>query len=176
ERSPAWSDNPHPMAVAKAHCGKFLWHRRVRLSRAKHDQDCNERESDRDVLLLPLDNERLLRQPCPFEKVRCQTKLGRRDPGAACAPPFHREGRLSQPELFPKAPYQGCIRHLTSRAAFARLTGIEQCPRQSFLAGGGQDRDWCGPSNIRDFLSGWCAKVFQYPCKSRLVATSISPS
>src|ERR1043166_4510856 len=127
-----------------------------------HDRGCNERESDRGVTSSPFGNERLLRQSVPFEQERCPKKPEHQDLLVACRPPFH-SGRLPRPpDLFPEAPYRDCTRHPTSRAAFAKPTGNERCCRRSCLSAEEQDRDLCGPSSIRDFLRGCCAKAFQY--------------
>src|SRR4029077_5961951 len=157
---------------ATVHSGKPEWHCRVRLSPVTHDRVRNERESDRGVTSLPFGNERLLRQSGPFEGEHRPTKPEHPDPLVACPLPFHSGGAPRPPALLPKAPYRDCTRDPTSRAAFARPTGNEQCPRRGFLFGEGQGRDSCGPSSIRGFLREWWAKAFQYRRMSRLAATS----
>ena len=176
ERSPALCDNPHPKGGARVHSGKLGWHCPVHLFPATHDRDCNERGSDRGVTSLPFGNERSLRQSGPFGKQHCPKKPEHPDPLVACPLPFHSGVSPRPPGPFPEAPYRDCTRHPTSRAAFARPIGNERCRRRSCLFGGEQYRDSCAPSSTRDFLLGWCAKVFQYRCRSRLAATSTPPN
>src|SRR3954471_13350671 len=154
EQLRASSENPHPKGEATMHYGKPRWRHRVRPSPAAHDQDCNERESDRGVALSPSGNDELLRRGGPFENVHCPNKPEHPDPLVAFLPPFHSERSPRPPQLFPKAPYLDCTRHPMTRAAFAKQIDTRRCRHQSFLVEGEQDRDSCAPSNIRDFLRG----------------------